>query len=183
MKRVLRTNPGEPQFPGRPQRIIKKKSGHIIITRVLFLTVLQLDVRHQSPTAAARRADPDAGREPRHGFAAASPASHALTAASLDGERDGSFERIGPRDPCEHTDAQKNCVAACRLRGGLFTANVEQGRGMQVRFPPGATQVLHVEVLNVPKEKLLSSYFPLYTQKCRVDVIIPTTVSHFSVPL
>lgn len=26
----------------------KKKSGHIIITRVLFLTVLQLDVRHQS---------------------------------------------------------------------------------------------------------------------------------------
>lgn len=63
MKRVLRTNPGEPQFPGRPQRIIKKKSGHIIITRVLFLTVLQLDVRHQSPTAAARRADPNAGRK------------------------------------------------------------------------------------------------------------------------
>ncbi len=26
----------------------EKKSGHIIITRVLFLTVLQLDVRHQS---------------------------------------------------------------------------------------------------------------------------------------
>lgn len=66
MERVLRTNPREPQFPGRPQCIIKKKSGHIIITRVLFLTVLQLDVRHQSPTAAAWRADPNAGRK---GFA------------------------------------------------------------------------------------------------------------------
>lgn len=101
MKHVLRTNPGEPQFPGRPQRIIKKKSGHIIITRVLFLTVLQLDVRHQSPTAAARRADPNAGRKrgttllppcPRH---ARLPAPH-WTGNTLSLEARGLQVRFPP---------------------------------------------------------------------------------------
>lgn len=85
MKRVLRTNPGEPQFPGRPQRIIKKKSGHIIITRVLFLTVLQFDVRHQSPTAAARRADPNTGR--KRGTALLPPCLHQHAYRRLIGQR------------------------------------------------------------------------------------------------
>lgn len=97
MKRVLRTNPGEPQFPGRPQHIIKKKSGHIIITRVLFLTVLQLDVRHQSPTAAAQRADPNAGR--KHGTTLLPPCPRRarLPGAALDGEHI-CLEQISPRD-------------------------------------------------------------------------------------
>lgn len=48
MKCVFRTNPREPQFPGRPWCVIKRSQGTSPSLVSYFSTVLQLDVRHQS---------------------------------------------------------------------------------------------------------------------------------------
>lgn len=128
MKRVLRTNPGEPQFPGRPQRIIKKRSQGTSSSLVSYFSPycsLMWDIR------ALQR---------RPGEPIPTLAEDAVLLCCRLACIARAYRRLLGRG-LDSTQACRIRTAWCRLQDCSSTTNVGQARGMQVRFPLGVILV------------------------------------------